>query len=506
MKKEIIINSCFGETRIAILENRKLVELFVERPENERMVGDIYLGKVVNVVHGMQAAFVDIGHMQDSFLHFSDIGNVLAEYKDFIDLETSRNGSKNRQSRPIPKEGQEILVQVIKEPINRKGARVTTEISIPGRFLVLVPNSDVIGVSKKIYQIKEKKRLKRIVQGLKPEGFGLIIRTVAENRDEKALKSDLVNLIREWKIIEKKLKRKSPPALIFKDVTMASSVIRDLFTKDVSRLVADDKRLYNNIKGYLKDVGPALSTRVDFYNNKKPIFDAFDIESEIEKSLSRKVWTPSGGYVIFDHTEAMVAVDVNSGKFMGRKEPEENILKINLEASKEIARQLRLRDIGGLIVIDFIDMTEPANKKKLYDEFRRELRRDRAQANITPISEFGLIEMTRERIRPSLLYAFSEACPTCDGTGRVGSKTTVLTKIERWIKRFKMEYKEWSLQLVVHPSTADFLTSGFRSRIRRFMWKYRLRIDVVPDSTMKADEFRMLLKKDQKDVTDQFIS
>lgn len=506
MRKEIIINSNIGETRIAIVENGKLAELFVEKPENERMVGDIYLGKVVNVVMGMQAAFVDIGHGQDAFLHFSDIGNALAEYKEFIELESSNNGRKGRRNRPIPREGQEILVQIIKEPLNKKGARITTDISIPGRFLVLVPNADVVGVSKKISRIKEKKRLKKIVRGIKPNGFGLVVRTVAENKDEQALKADFDALLREWKRIEDKLRNSSPPALIYKDVTMASSVIRDLFTSDVQRVVVDDGRLFKQITSYLKDFSPTLYGRVELYKGKNPIFDELGIESEIEKSLSRKIWTRSGGYIVFDHTEALVAVDVNSGKFIGRKEPDANILRINLEAGREIARQLRLRDIGGLIIIDFIDMTDPKNKKRLYDEFRRELRKDRAQASITSISEFGLIEMTRERIRPSLLHAFSEPCPTCEGTGRVLSKSTVVSKIERWIKRFKMERREWSLQLVVHPAIAEYLTRGFRSRIRRFMWKYRLKIEVKADEALKTEQFKFILKRQKREITDEFLA
>lgn len=506
MKKEIIINSSIGETRVAIQENKKLVELFVEQPENERMVGDIYLGKVVNVVEGMHAAFVDIGHKQDAFLHFSDIGDVLLNYKDFISLNGQPKSFKNKNQRPVPKLGQELLVQIIKEPISKKGARVTTELSFAGRFLVLVPNSEVVGVSKKIYRVKEKRNLKRVARQIRPQGFGLIVRTVAEKRNQKELRNDLENLLKLWKKLENKLKKEKPPALIYKDVGMASSVIRDLFTSDVNHVHVDSKKLYREIVAYLQDVSPTLSHRVEFYNGKKPIFDHFGIETEFEKSLSRKVWTPSGGHIIFDHTEALVAVDVNSGKFIGRKQPEENILRINLEAAREIARQLRLRDIGGIIVIDFIDMLDPKNKKKLYDEFRRELRKSRAQVNLAPISEFGLIEMTRERVRPSLLFAFSEPCPTCEGVGRINSYATVVTKIERWIKRFKAERKEWSLKLVLHPALAEYMSEGIINKIRRLMWKYRLKIDVVSDSALRIDKFKILLKKDDTDVTDQFLA
>ncbi len=505
MKKEIVINSSIGETRTAIVENRKLVELFVEQPENERMVGDIYVGRVVNVVKGMQAAFVDIGHKQDAFLHFSDIGDVLLDYKSFIKLSAPVSSAKRSNRRPIPREGQEILVQIIKEPISRKGARVTTELSFPGRFLVLVPNSDVVGISKKIFKIKEKRNLKKIVRGLRPDGFGVIVRTVAENTSENVITNDLNGLLKEWKNLERKLEKTPPPALVYKDASMASSVIRDLFTPDVDRVVMDSKKLYRETTTYLKDVRSKLADRVELYKGKVPVFDHFGIESEFEKCLSRKVWIPSGGHVLFDHTEALVAVDVNSGKFIGRKEPEENILKVNLEAAREIARQLRLRDIGGIIVVDFIDMVEPKNKKRLSDEFMRELRRGRAQVNVGPISEFGLIELTRERVRPSLLYAFSEPCPTCDGLGRVISESTVLTKIERWLRRFRAERKEWSISLVVHPSMAEYLRSGFVSNTRKLMWKYRLKIDVVRDDSLRIEKFRVLLKKDGTDMTDQFV-
>jgi len=505
MKKEIVINSSIGETRIAILEDGRLAELFVEQAEQGRMVGDIYLGKVVNVVAGMHAAFIDIGHEQDAFLHFSDIGDTLVDYKTFMSLKCSRPKRRNGAPRPVPKQGQKILVQIIKEPISRKGARVSTEISFPGRFLVLVPNSEAAGVSKKIFKVQEKRDLKRVVRKLRPSGFGLIARTVAEGQSEKSLQSDLDMLLRQWKKLDHRVKKTSEPGLIYKDVTMASSVIRDLFTKDVDRVVVDSKKLYREISAYLKEAGSGLSNRVEHFSGKRPIFDQFGIESEFEKSLSRKVWMPSGGYVIFDHTEALVAVDVNSGKFIGRKEPEENILRVNLEAAKEIARQLRLRDIGGIIVIDFIDMLEPKNKKRLYDEFTHELRKSRAQVNIAPISEFGLIELTRERVRPSLLFAFTEACSTCDGLGRVVSESTVLTRIERWIGRFKAERRDWSIQLITHPSVAHYMLNGWKNNARRLMWKYRMKIQIVGDETLRGDKFRVFSNRDGLEVTDKYL-
>jgi ribonuclease G len=258
--------------------------------------------------------------------------------------------------------------------------------------------------------------------------------------------------------------------------------------------------LYQQIVNYLKEVTSQLSGKVELYRGKKPLFDAYGIEQEIERSLSRKIWTKSGGYIVFDHTEALAAIDVNSGKFMGRAGHDENALKVNLEAAHEIARQLRLRDIGGIIVIDFIDMTDPRCKRRLYDEFRRELRKDRAQSNISPISEFGLIEMTRERVRPSLLFSYSEPCPNCDGSGRVISKATVLTRIERWIMRYKLIGSEKSLRLKVPPDVTSFLTIGMLSRIRRLMWKYWMKIEVVPDESLHLDEFKFFSKRDGREI------
>ena len=498
--REIFINSTMAETRIAILESNKLVELFVELPDNERMVGDIHLGRVVNVVKGMRAAFIDIGQKQDAFLHFSDIGENLAEYSAYIDLDSIVKDTSRRTKRPIPVEGQEILVQIIKEPISKKGSRITTEISIPGRFFVLVPNSDMIGVSKKVVSIAEKRRLKHLGRSICPKGFGLIIRTVAAGKDEVLLRQDLANLLKTWRQIEKKLKTLRPPSLVFKDVGMASSVIRDLFTNDIKRVVVDSQKQYKETVRYMREIAPQLANRVELYKEQRPLFDAYNIESEIEKSLSRKVWTRSGGYVLFDHTEALVAIDVNSGKFIGRGTHDENSLRINLEAGREIARQLRLRDIGGIIVIDFIDMIDPANRKKLYNEFSKELHSDRAQSSVSPISEFGLIEMTRERIRPSLIHTYSDPCPICHGTGRIYSKSTILTQIERSLGRLKAEGKERSIRIQVNPEVSTFLGTGLRSHIRRLMWRYWVKIEVEEDDSCALDEFNIFSKKTGKAI------
>ncbi|MCK5737863.1 Rne/Rng family ribonuclease, partial [bacterium] len=473
MKKEIFINSSIGETRIAIQEDGNLVELFVEQPENERMVGDIYFGRVVNVMRGMNAAFVDIGHSQDAFLHFSDIGDSFYEYSSIIDYPEGEAYANFEKS--SLREGHEILVQITKEPISKKGARLTTELSIPGRFLVLVPNQNLVGVSKKITNHREKRRLRKIARNIRPKGFGLIIRTVADGKDEQTLRADMESQVAAWKQIQKKVGKSQPPELVYKDMGMAASVIRDLYTPDISRLVVDSKKLHRDIKDYLKDISPTLSNKVEFYSKTVPLFDAFQIEPEIEKCLSRKMWIRNGSYLIFDPTEALVAIDVNSGKYVGRQGHELNSLKVNLEAAREIARQLRLRDLGGIIVIDFIDMQDERNRKKVYDELKRHLKQDRAQSSVTPISDFGLIQMTRERIRQSILFDFSEQCPMCGGTGRIISKGAIANKIERWIKRYKTQHKERNLRLFLHPEVAEFMTQGLKSRSRKLMWQYLLK-------------------------------
>ncbi|MBN1543243.1 Rne/Rng family ribonuclease [candidate division KSB1 bacterium] len=507
MDKKIIINVSIGETRIAILENSTLVELFYERPENERMLGNIHFGRVAKVVKGMQAAFIDIGQKQDAFLHFSDIGDNFAQFNALLDLteEPNRRRRGHFLNDPPLRQGQPILVQVTKEPIANKGARVTTNLTLPGRYLVLLPFTSMIGVSRKITNRRERRRLKDVGSKMTQKGFGLVIRTISEHKEENDLLSDYDALMKSWHLMVKQIKKEQPPSLVFKDVGMLSSVVRDLFTADITRMVVDSSKMHRQIVRYLKDVSPAMVDRVELYRKKVPIFDEYNIENEISKSLARKVWLKSGGYIFFDHTEALTAIDINSGRFMGKRDHDANSLKINLEAAKEIARLLRLRDIGGIIIIDFIDMVEEKNRKKLQQEFERELLNDRAQYSVAPLSPFGIIEMTRERVRPNLLFTISEACPACMGTGRIISNSTVAARIERWIKRYRSEKGDRALQLVVHPELAKFLNTGFNSRLRKISWKYWTRIKVVTDEAMSMDDFRFLDRDGQEDLTMQFM-
>lgn len=399
MKKEIIINAGANETRIAITEDGRLAELFVETANKEKMVGDIYLGKVAKVMPGIKAAFVDLGLGQDGFLHFSDIGNRFEEYSAMIGDDDdqgeegekegdpslvgthpgeepgrpphdaarpstqspSNNGGDHHSQHRAPhrevklEKGQEIIVQITKEPVGKKGVRVTSEVSLAGRFLVLLPFDGKIGISKKISSFKEKRRLRKIVQPILPEGFGVIIRTVAEGKDDSSLTNDLKDLVDTWREVEKTVKSEKSPCLLYKDMSTTSSVIRDLFSNDVSRVVVDSRKLHKEIRAYIRYTSVQLLDKIELHRDKRPIFDVYEIEKEIETTLARKVWLKSGGYLIIDPTEAMVVVDVNSGRYAAKKEQEQNSLRTDMEAAREICRQLRLRDIGGIIVIDFIE-------------------------------------------------------------------------------------------------------------------------------------------------------
>lgn len=502
MKKIIVINASSSETRIAILEDGALVELYVERPENERMVGDIYKGKVTNSVDAIQAAFVDIGLDQNGFLPFADVGKELIALSGGVGTAKRRGAGARgrRQSRSSKglKPGQELLVQVTKEPLGGKGARLTSLVSLPGRFLVLVPNDRTIGVSRKIVDDRERRRLRLLAKSLRPEGFGLIMRTVAVGKDSLAIRADLENLMKSWKRIDDKARKECAPFLIYKDMGMASSVIRDLFSPDIDRVVVDSRKQYGNIKKYLKEVAPDLSSKLELYKSQGSIFDEFNIEDEIEKSLSRKIWLKSGGHVIFDNTEAMVVIDVNSGRSVGEKDHEKNALKTDLEAARAIARQLRLRDLGGIVVIDFIDLAPDNYRKKVVSLLRKELKKDRAAFDILPMNDFGIVCLTRERVRPSLLYRYSESCPRCDGLGRIPAKSTIVTQIERRIQKIKSSTGERRLVLRIHPDMADYLTKGVKNRLRKLMGKFFVSIKVIPDGDLKDDAFHLVSARDVK--------
>jgi ribonuclease G len=508
VKKEIIINSTEYETRVAILEDGHLVELQTERAGSDRMVGDIYKGKINSVLPGMQAAFVEIGMERAAYLHSSDIGKVYRDRFDSEDVEEEEAPAdiirKTRRAgiETVLKKGQEILVQVIKEPIGTKGPRIESEISLAGRYLVLVPDDDHVRVSKRVTNWGEKRRLKKIVTPLRPEGFGLILRTEAEGREEKDFKADIKRLMRLWAKLKAKADRLPAPALVHKEADMVVAMIRDVFTDEVSRVVCDNRDDYKKIISYARQVLPHLKSRVELYKGNKPLFDLFDLEPELDKMLNRKVWIKKGAYLVIDQTEAMVTIDVNTGRFVGRRDQERTIFETNIQAAREIARQIRLRDMGGLIVCDFIDMYSRDNRRKLVEEFEAAFKNDRAKRGINPVTEFGLIEMTRERVRPSHMQTLSEPCPHCDGIGRIMSKENVATKIERWFHRARAANKYRDFHLVVSPYLAEVLTGNGSSRIQRIMKASKCRINLVRDTTLNQTDYRIYNAADNTDITE----
>jgi ribonuclease G len=520
MQKEIVINVTDSQHRIALVEDGKLAELFVENDDRERMVGDIYLGKVAKVMPGIRACFIDIGLEQDGFLHFSDIED---RYKDFAkakhegdDANASRQGRgksggdrnrrKHREFTVSLSKGQEIMVQVFKEPVGTKGVRVTTELALPGRFVVLVPKDNDIGVSRKIADFKEKRRLKRLAHSIIPSGYGCIIRTVASGQDEEILKADMDSLVQTWQEIEHLLRKSSAPSLIHKDMNASSSVIRDLYSEEVTSVVVDSRKMYREFRSYVNMVSPKSVEAISFFTGKEPIFDFYGIEKQIEQSLSRRVWLKSGGYIIVEHTEAMKVIDVNSGRYAAKSEQELNSLKTNIEAVREIARQVRLRDLGGIIVIDFIDMQHDDNKRRVFEEMKREMRKERAKFTILPLTDFGLMQITRQRIRESVQLSTSDICPTCNGTARVTSQSAIYIQIERWLRRFRLHSKDLRLVLHIHPNLAAYLLDGNFSRLTKLMVKYFVQVKVNQDPTLAVDEFIFFSRKRNQNITNQFLS
>jgi ribonuclease G len=418
VKREILINATARESRVAILEDDRLAELLVDRPDARRTVGNIYLGKVEAVLPGMQAAFVSTGEGKSAFLHASD----LIEPEE----EEEENGAEVRPPRRLPnvqdhlKRGQTLLVQVTKEPIGAKGPRVTAQISLAGRFLVYLPYATRVGVSRKIEDREERARLRELVRKRLPEDAGgAIVRTVAEDLTDAHVRRELKTLRELWKKVNRKAHfvRLKAPALVHREATLTGGIIRDVFSDKVDRLYVDSKEVYEEIRRYVEQVDPDLLDRVVLYEDASPLFDKFGVENEIRAIFEREVALPTGGSLVIEPTEALVSIDVNTGRYTGKRDPEKTILRTNLEAAREIARQIRLRDVGGIIVIDFIDMESKANRDRVLQELRTHLGRDRARTRAFQVSELGLVEMTRQRVRPSLWESMTTACPTCAGTG-----------------------------------------------------------------------------------------
>jgi ribonuclease G len=512
MGKKILFTATPTEKRAALLDNDRVVELVVERPDSLRFVGNIYRGKIVSILPGIQAAFVDIGLGKAAFLHASDVDPALLLDEGDASLERYTDQNKNKRRRvvriPIEKvleEGQEILVQVIKEPIGTKGAKVTTQISLAGMFLVLVPDANFIGVSKKTSDDKRRQKLKKLIASLKPPGVGFIVRTIGLKVAEPDFVREIQDLCDKWRRTQDEALTGSAPKLVYREMGITTRVIRDVFSEDVSEVYVDQDDDFAEIQSYLRIMSPALCQKVVLYKDKTPLFDKFNIEKDLELSLKRKVWLKSGGYILFDHAEALLAIDVNTGRNVGRTNLEETIFRTNLEAAHEIARQFRLRDIGGIIVIDFIDMEKADHRRRIEDEMRSLLRKDPTVTDASGLSKFGLMEITRKRVRPELQELFTDVCSVCNGIGWVFSPATVTARIDRWLNRADSQDTPRELVLAVNPAVKAYLAKENSQMLRKLEAEHNFHLSVVEDDDIDQDDYQFYPKGEKKAITSKFI-
>ncbi len=501
MGLEIAINITRQETRVAVLDNSVVTELYVDRARNKDFVGNIYKGKVVKVLPGMQAAFVDIGMERAAFIHVSDLSTDTEPGDTLVDSEEDEKGPemprpRRQTGRPIEhllEQGQELMAQISKGPIGTKGPRVTTYISLPGRFLVFMPNVEHVGVSRRIPKDEERARLKEIMKRLRKPGYGYIVRTVSEGVKEDELRSDVEFLNVLWQDVLKKRDQMPAPALLHTDLTLTFRVVRDLFTKKVDRLLIDSKEEYEAVKDFVHRFLPEQTSRLHYYDKEESLFDHLGIEMEIARALNRKVWLKSGGHIIVDHTEAMTVIDVNTGRYVGKRDQEETILKNNLEAVKEIAYQIKLRGIGGIIICDFIDMEREKNRERVYQALVEAMSSDKARTRISRISDLGLIEISRERVREDLLRTLSEPCHYCEGRGYTRSPTTVAYEIFREIRRLDKAPEEQKIVIGAHPSVADLLQEEEHQGIADLEREYNAKIIVKADGSLHLEQYDLVV-------------
>lgn len=513
MNNELIIDSTPTEVVIALLNDKRLVELNREKSNNNYTVGDIYLGRVKKVMPGLNAAFVDVGYEKDGFLHYLDLGPQaasLCKYTKLVqtDKQTTSNLMYFKLEPNILKDGkignvinanQQILVQIAKEPISTKGPRITTEISLAGRYLVLIPFSDKISVSQKIKTIDEKNRLKKLITSIKPKNFGVIIRTVAEGKSVADLDADLNDLVKKWEQCYEALKTAQPPQKVLGEIDRTSAILRDLLNASFNSIHINDASLYEETKTYLQTIAPDKEKILKLYKGTVPIFENFGVDRQIKALFGKTVTMKSGGYLIVEHTEALHVIDVNSGnRAKSDNNQEANALEVNLEAAVEVARQLRLRDMGGIIVVDFIDLHSMENRKLLYEKIRDEMAKDRAKHNILPPSKFGLIQITRQRVRPEMNIVTVEKCPTCGGSGEIQASILLMDQIESNMRYILKEQNEPSVTLCVHPYLEAYLTKGLISLRRKWSFKYKKTIKVRAVESYHFLEYHFLNKNEDE--------
>ena len=513
MNKELIINAAPQGVEIALMEDKKLVELHSEKNDARFAVGDLYLGKVKKLIPGLNAAFVDVGFEKDAFLHYTDLSpyaRSILKFTQFAINDKTEPGldfGKFEIEPEIVKTGKinevlggkpNILVQILKEPIAAKGPRLSCEISLPGRFVVLTPFNDIVAVSRKIHSAEERKRLQKIVEAIKSKNFGVIVRTAAEGKNTAELHEDLSALVETWKSIQKSLKGAVAPSKILSEQTKTTSILRDLLNEDFNKVVVNDRNIFNDAKTYIQRIAPEKSDIVSFYQNGAPIFDYFGITKQVKASFGKTVNLNSGAYLIIEHTEALHVIDVNSGYKSVSNNQEQNAMETNLEAAEEIARQLRLRDIGGIIVVDFIDMKMMENKRKLIDAMEEFMRPDRAKHAVLPISKFGLMQITRQRMKPEVNINTQEVCPSCNGTGKISSTLILEDEIEKNLN-YLITHKHSNLTVLVHPIVHAYLTKGWLlSKVSVWNRKFRQKIKVHANSSYHLTEFHFYDKNEEE--------
>lgn len=510
MGKRIVVNAGLIETRVAVQDGNVLTELYVEREGRRSIVGNIYKGIVTNVLPGMQAAFVDIGLAKDAFLYAGDytakrleeeeVASAVDEEEDAADLDDGESEPPMRAHTPVPPieellhRGQEVLVQVSKESLGTKGARVTSFVSIPGRSIVYMPQARHVGVSRRIHDDEERERLRNIVKGLQPPGGGFIVRTVAEGKGEDDLGSDIQFLSRLWDQVQVRFDNAPAPSVLHEEMDLTFRVVRDLFSPLIDEFLVDTPEAHAKCVEFASSFVPQLADRVKLWEKDEPIFEATGIEKEIEKALRRRVWLKSGGYIVIDHTEALVAIDVNTGKYVGKRDFEETVLKINLEAVGEVVRQIRLRDLGGIIIIDFIDMEKPDHRDQVFKALLKVLADDKARTNVLEISELGLVEMTRKRVRQSLQSLFCAPCPSCKGSGVIKSDATLAAEILRKIQAGVRDATGTEVLVRLHPETAHHLEVDRREAVERLQAMIARKVVLQATPSYQREQYDLTFK------------
>lgn len=496
---ELVISATEGSLRICVLENKRISELHFEKPDNQFTVGDIYLARVKKIMPGLNAAFVDVGYSKDAFLHYLDLGPQIRSMQQFLQvaqkphigsanvekLELQPDIDKHGKMSGVLKAGQQILVQIVKEAISSKGPRLSCELSLAGQYIILVPFSNEISISRKFKSVEEKKRLKRILEGIRPKNFGIIVRTAAEGKELSELEADLNLLKEKWNRLIHSIPGSTPPSKVLSEMDRSSSLLRDMLSVGFDSIITDSTETFNELSDYLRVNQPDSQRMLKLHKGKVALFEQLGIERQIKASFGKTVNIHTGSYLVIEHTEALHVIDVNSGSSrMSDESPEANALRINLDAATEIARQLRLRDMGGIIVVDFIDLRKSESRTAVFNRLTEEMRRDRAKHTILPMSKFGLIQITRQRVRPEVNIVTSEVCPSCNGTGKIMPSILITDEIAGHVDFLFREHKQTYLELVVNPYIEAYLTRGFPSIRMRWFFKYNKWVRVTADSSL----------------------